>query len=665
MKKSYFFINLLLLFFLNNIAQSFDSHKVTVDPEKYQPIGFDIDAYKEYLRIKYDSMFLLESRRDNFANQTARFKKTILSSDLIYTNLHEEISYLDSVLYKTLNNKYDAINTEVRIVKDPSINAFSIEDGSVNINIGTLALLNNEAELASLISHEFGHSDLKHSYKRFKWQSNILIRSAIMSLFSYTGYLGQLIDYAIYSGRIRKGEKDADYYAIKKFKQNRYNVNGILSMNNHLKNLEEHAKYIKGHKKKSVIYRSHPFGSRRLKIMSKKVKEIENPGSMNFLVDSISFGKLKKRTTDESIYLLFKNNQFDECIEFCYMNHLLLPNDEYYQYFLLESLRLQNEINPNFCNKPFITWRYKRKYLNGKSIHTNLEKVYKMYWQQIKDKIKGALSEPSDLEFFTNSDALEYFKSYAVANCKSCSPVLSRFGHKEITPIKSEQELLYSFIKESQCSSDIIDISNNTPIFFNRTFTSYWDNKLFNYYLIDSNSIEQKMFINWIQEMSNPENAQSYIDYLPRLNYVDRITVSNQLARLATKSLHHNSKIKNAIRKKHHFRGSKKIKKTYSDPRIDAPSVLCFANEVKCNSIIFVEFLIQESQRGAFVETTKKVKARIYYYDLKNKLLYSKFKNLKVKYFSDYQFRRVYPELVNAVNELKSEVLIIQAKNKN
>jgi len=50
-----------------------------------------------------------------------------------------------------------------RVVDDPSPNAFALPGGFIFVTRGLLGLMNNEAELASVVGHEIGHVTARHS----------------------------------------------------------------------------------------------------------------------------------------------------------------------------------------------------------------------------------------------------------------------------------------------------------------------------------------------------------------------------------------------------------------------------------------------------------------------------------------------------------------------
>ncbi len=62
---------------------------------------------------------------------------------------------------------------KIFVVKDRSVNAFAIPDGYIFINVGTLFFVNDMDELAAIISHELGHSQMRHISENFEAQKKI------------------------------------------------------------------------------------------------------------------------------------------------------------------------------------------------------------------------------------------------------------------------------------------------------------------------------------------------------------------------------------------------------------------------------------------------------------------------------------------------------------
>jgi predicted Zn-dependent protease len=62
-------------------------------------------------------------------------------------------------------------NFTFTLVDDPSLNAFAMPDGTVVVHSGLLAVLENEAQLATVLGHEIAHATHHHSYRGYKDQA--------------------------------------------------------------------------------------------------------------------------------------------------------------------------------------------------------------------------------------------------------------------------------------------------------------------------------------------------------------------------------------------------------------------------------------------------------------------------------------------------------------
>jgi predicted Zn-dependent protease len=58
----------------------------------------------------------------------------------------------------------DRVVYRFHILRDPMVNAFALPNGSVYVNTGLVAALENEAQLASVLGHEITHVTARHEY---------------------------------------------------------------------------------------------------------------------------------------------------------------------------------------------------------------------------------------------------------------------------------------------------------------------------------------------------------------------------------------------------------------------------------------------------------------------------------------------------------------------
>jgi tetratricopeptide (TPR) repeat protein len=89
--------------------------------------------------------------------------------------------YLDGVLGKLTPDFRDArVRVRIRILPDSNPNAFILPNGAMYVNSGLLALLENEAQLATILGHEFCHFQNRHSYRERIQERNEIARGVLV-----------------------------------------------------------------------------------------------------------------------------------------------------------------------------------------------------------------------------------------------------------------------------------------------------------------------------------------------------------------------------------------------------------------------------------------------------------------------------------------------------
>ena len=130
--------------------------------------------------------------------------------------------YVTDVLCRTVG--YDRCSaTRVYILREPVFNASMTMNGTMRVFSGLLLRTRNEAELASVLGHEFAHFEMRHGLQRFKkWRSGSDIRawaSVLTNLsnnYSVHRSLGDL-NYQIYGSYFRfsrDNEREADLLGL-------------------------------------------------------------------------------------------------------------------------------------------------------------------------------------------------------------------------------------------------------------------------------------------------------------------------------------------------------------------------------------------------------------------------------------------------------------------
>ncbi|MEA3495539.1 MAG: M48 family metallopeptidase [Bacteroidota bacterium] len=200
MNKNYLLLILLITSFFSfkitaqeNITKNFQylisSGDVPTDFRMLSQEKFEIDKTginrneKRSIR-KTREQFLLES---NFAIDGLLLSGSVLFNDPVS-------KYINKVADNVLKDHPD-LREEIRfyVTKSPSVNAFSTDKGMIFINIGLIAQLSNEAQLAFILSHEIIHYTEKHNmdifvekykisegkdnYKSLTWNDKILAKN--------------------------------------------------------------------------------------------------------------------------------------------------------------------------------------------------------------------------------------------------------------------------------------------------------------------------------------------------------------------------------------------------------------------------------------------------------------------------------------------------------
>jgi flagellar hook-basal body complex protein FliE len=163
-------IGLLFLYKLS-FSQDFDNYK-SIKNTGTMPVeftNFASEAYKQNViaakgkknkevKFKDEKAFLLES---NFA-----ITDLLRGGRILFNSPINE--YINKVVDKLLeSNPQLSKEIKVYVVQSSSVNAFTFNDGKIFINIGLLAHVGSEAQLAFILAHEISHYVKGHSFNIF------------------------------------------------------------------------------------------------------------------------------------------------------------------------------------------------------------------------------------------------------------------------------------------------------------------------------------------------------------------------------------------------------------------------------------------------------------------------------------------------------------------
>lgn len=153
---------------------------------------------------------------------------------------------------------------KVRVAKSPYLNAFALPNGSIYFNLGLLARLENEAQLATVLAHEGGHFILKHGYRQRQQVKN----SAALSLF-----VGDTLAMSSIYGYSRDLEREADMIGYRQLVKAGYDTREAVRVFDHLAQEAEALD-----EKEPFFFSSHPKLKERIEVYEELNKSRKTGG---------------------------------------------------------------------------------------------------------------------------------------------------------------------------------------------------------------------------------------------------------------------------------------------------------------------------------------------------------------------------------------------------
>lgn len=198
-------------------------------------------------------------------------ENTSLSSEetfgeLINTSMTKSLT-IDTVrterlmaFYKQLNHK-TKYNIRIHFVDDDeTVNAFALPGGNIYVFSGLFNKITKPEQLVSLLYHEMGHIEHRHSLKHiYRTLSRSMIISALLS--DINGLSNAVIENADMIMQLKYSkelESDADTYSLKSMYDEKLDINGFISLFEILEKESEGSEV-------PEILSSHPLNKNRIK----------------------------------------------------------------------------------------------------------------------------------------------------------------------------------------------------------------------------------------------------------------------------------------------------------------------------------------------------------------------------------------------------------------
>ena len=248
-------------------------------------------------------------------------------SGLLYQDAEIE-NYLNQIAEKLQPNSISAdISFQIKVIKDPKLNAFALPNGVIYIHTGILARMENEAQLAALLAHEMTHCTHRHSLKTLR---NIKDRTqaksaTVRELAQLLGITGSI---ASINGYTRELETEADRVGLDLAVKANYDPNEVLKLFELLKQENE----IEG-VEEPYFLGTHPKVQQRIENVNRWLAE-KNRGKIKGSKNTIKFQSRISRLMLENARLDLRQGKFF-IAQSTVKKYLTVNPDDAQAYFLL------------------------------------------------------------------------------------------------------------------------------------------------------------------------------------------------------------------------------------------------------------------------------------------------------------------------------------------
>ena len=143
-------------------------------------------------------------------------------------------AYIRQILCRTVGQDRCA-STRIYIMRTPQFNAAMAPNGMMMVWSGLLLRARNEAELATVLGHEFGHFENQHSLQSFRDIRSKTNAMAWLSFVPYVGFVGQLGLIGSVFAFNRDMERQADIVALHYLAESGYDPMAASAIWEHLR----------------------------------------------------------------------------------------------------------------------------------------------------------------------------------------------------------------------------------------------------------------------------------------------------------------------------------------------------------------------------------------------------------------------------------------------
>jgi predicted Zn-dependent protease len=244
-----------------------------------------------------------------------RFEKELHKKGLV-VNDPDLQRYIDEVGSKLVPPQAsEHVRFHFLVLRDPTINAFALIQGTVCINSGMIARLENEAQLAHVLAHEITHTVNRHQLKFLRSAQNKTVRAKVAEMalvppaaaFGGGGVAAMLIELthaATISGYGRELEEEADKQALLMIAAAGYDIHQTPKLFSALNEIEDPGGLA------GFLYSNHPSNRAREKYTRELVDSGEIPEPSKGIVNADKYRKNVHKIAIQNIRLRLKAGHY-------------------------------------------------------------------------------------------------------------------------------------------------------------------------------------------------------------------------------------------------------------------------------------------------------------------------------------------------------------------
>ncbi len=324
------------------------------------------DKYKKEVQRLADTQS--DKKKDTKLKRRFALESNFVIDDLLQSGkvlFNDEVSRYLADVVKILEQAQPLpgkINLKIYALRSTSVNAFATDRGEIFVTLGLLAQLENEAQLAYILSHEMVHVEKKHGISLFLKSEKLGKRDSDRSVLQRTVISDKTLAKCAYS---KENETEADKLGLDRFLKTQYHTGTLPTVCDVLKYAYlpfddesfdreliqseyyrlpadywlENVQAIKGlDENTDEEHSTHPNLKSRREYLTNAIENVQNNGKQHFIVSEARFIKARRIARYELPMLYLHSDEFSQAI---YASGLLLaqqPNNIFLEKCLLKAL---------------------------------------------------------------------------------------------------------------------------------------------------------------------------------------------------------------------------------------------------------------------------------------------------------------------------------------